>query len=132
MGFFRQEYWSGLPCPPPGDTPYSGMELASLTSPTLAGRFFITCATCKPTGLFYLTFFAPEQILHPFGVWESFLVPGEVPLALCVLYVQPHDIIRNVMFIKSCIHCLYILLIFIVPAALMVPQRKERGHGLCA
>ena len=21
MGFFRQEYWSGLPCPPPGDLP---------------------------------------------------------------------------------------------------------------
>ena len=26
MGFSRQEYWSGLPCPPPGDLPYSGIE----------------------------------------------------------------------------------------------------------
>ena len=26
MGFFRQEYWSGLPCPPPGDLPNLGIE----------------------------------------------------------------------------------------------------------
>ena len=26
MGFFRQEYWSGLPCPPPGDLPDLGIE----------------------------------------------------------------------------------------------------------
>ena len=51
MGFFRQEYWSGLPCPPPGDTPYSGMELASLTSPTLAGRFFTTSTNWEAQSL---------------------------------------------------------------------------------
>lgn len=86
----------------------------------------------QSVSLFYLTFFVSEQLLHPFGIWESFLVPGEVPFALGMLYVQPHDIIRNVMLIKSCIHCFYVLLILIVPAALMVPQREERGHGLCA
>ena len=43
-GFFRQEYWSGLPCPAPGDLPDPGMEPASLTSPSLAGRFFTTSA----------------------------------------------------------------------------------------
>ena len=26
MGFSREEYWSGLPCPPPGNRPYSGIE----------------------------------------------------------------------------------------------------------
>ena len=26
MGFSRQEYWSGLPCPPPGDLPNPGIE----------------------------------------------------------------------------------------------------------
>ena len=26
MGFSRQEYWSRLPCPPPGDLPYPGIE----------------------------------------------------------------------------------------------------------
>ena len=42
MGFSRQEYWSGLPCPPPGDLPNLGIKLASLRSPALAGRFFTT------------------------------------------------------------------------------------------
>ena len=45
MGFSRQEYWSGLPCPPPGDLPDPGIEPASLISPTLAGEFFTTSAT---------------------------------------------------------------------------------------
>ena len=40
--FSRQKYWSGLPCPPPGDLPDPGIEPASLMSPTLAGRFFTT------------------------------------------------------------------------------------------
>ena len=30
-GFSRQEYWSGLPCPPPGDLPSPGIELRSPT-----------------------------------------------------------------------------------------------------
>ena len=40
MGFPRQEYWSGLPFPSPGDLPDPGIKPASLTSPALAGRFF--------------------------------------------------------------------------------------------
>ena len=40
MGLSRQEYWSGLPCPPPGDLPNPGIEPMSLTSPALAGVFF--------------------------------------------------------------------------------------------
>ena len=39
MGFSRQEYWSGLPCPPPGDLPNPRIEPASLMSPALAGGF---------------------------------------------------------------------------------------------
>ena len=45
MGFSRQEYWSGLPCPPPGDLPNLGIESTSLMSPTLPGGFFTTSAT---------------------------------------------------------------------------------------
>ena len=45
MGFSRQEYWSGLSCPPPGDLPNPGIEPSSLASPALAGRFFIISAT---------------------------------------------------------------------------------------
>ena len=45
MGFFRQEYWSGLPFPPPGGLPDPGVEAASLMSPALAGRCFSTSTT---------------------------------------------------------------------------------------
>ena len=45
MGFSRQEYWSGLPFPPPGDLSNPGFETASLMSPALAGGFFTTSAT---------------------------------------------------------------------------------------
>ena len=37
-GFFRQEYWSGLPLPSPGDLPSPGIERAS---PAFAGGFFM-------------------------------------------------------------------------------------------
>ena len=46
MGFSRQEYWSGLPCPPPGDLPNPEMEPTDVTSPVLADVFFPTSATC--------------------------------------------------------------------------------------
>ena len=45
MGFSRQEYWSGLPCPPPGDLPNSRLEAMCLTTAALAGGFFTTSAT---------------------------------------------------------------------------------------
>ena len=45
MGFSSQEYWSELPCPPPGDLPNPGTEPAVLMSPALAGSFFTTSAT---------------------------------------------------------------------------------------
>ena len=45
MGFSRQEYWSGLPCPPPRDLPNAGIKPASLKFSTLADGFFTTSAT---------------------------------------------------------------------------------------
>ena len=45
MGFSRQEYWSGLPCLPPGDLSDPGIKPASLMSPALAGGFITTSAT---------------------------------------------------------------------------------------
>ena len=47
MGVFRQDYWSGLPCPPPGVLPDPGIEPVSLPSPALAGEFFTTRATWR-------------------------------------------------------------------------------------
>ena len=53
MEFSRQEYWSGLPRPPPGDLPDPGIEPASLMSPALAGGFFTAGATWEAL-LFFL------------------------------------------------------------------------------
>ena len=44
VGFSSQEYWSGLPCSPPGGLPDPGIQLMCFTSPALAGRFFTTSA----------------------------------------------------------------------------------------
>ena len=41
-GFSRQEYWSGLPFPSPGDLPDPGIEPTSFMPLTLAGGFFTT------------------------------------------------------------------------------------------
>ena len=44
MVFLRQEYWSGLPFPAPGNLPAPGIESLPFTSPALTGKFFITSA----------------------------------------------------------------------------------------
>jgi len=45
MEFSRQEYWSRLPFPTPGDLLNPGIEPLSLASPALAGGFFTTSTT---------------------------------------------------------------------------------------
>ena len=42
MEFSRQEYWSGLPFPPPGDLPDSGVEPTLAVAPALAGGLFLS------------------------------------------------------------------------------------------
>ena len=49
MGFSRQEHWSGLPCPPPGDLPDPGTENASPAAPVLTGGFFTPEPPGSPT-----------------------------------------------------------------------------------
>ena len=45
LGLSRQEYWNGLPCPPPRNLPDPGIEPESFMSPALAGGFFSTSIT---------------------------------------------------------------------------------------
>ena len=54
MGFSRQEYQSGLPCPLPGDLFDPGIELASPVSPALEGGFFTTSATWEANKMLLL------------------------------------------------------------------------------
>ena len=53
MGFSRQEYWSGLPCPPPGDLPDSETESFVSCVSCFAGRFF----TAEPPGKTHLSIY---------------------------------------------------------------------------
>ena len=83
LGFSRQEYWSGLPCPPPRNLPDPEMEPTSLTSSALAGRFFIASATWE----------APYR--NPLVVkqsqWVAFLPslwPVSLPWAMCRDFVS--------------------------------------------
>ena len=71
MGFSRQEYWSGLPCPPAGDLPNPGTEASSFTSPTLANRFFTTNATWKAHYSLNMSYM-PGTVLYPLQYTISF------------------------------------------------------------
>ena len=59
--------WSDLPCPPPGDLPHPGIELVTLTSPALAGRFFTTSATWGKKCIFMCSFFSDCSMGFPGG-----------------------------------------------------------------
>ena len=50
VGFSKQEYWSGLPFPPPGDLPHPGTKPTSPTSPVLTGMFFNTVPPRENSG----------------------------------------------------------------------------------
>ena len=56
LGFPRQEYWSGLPFPSPGDLPNPGIKPESLMSPALAGGFFTTSTTWESLNIRIYTY----------------------------------------------------------------------------
>ena len=55
MGFPRQEYWSGLPFPPPEDLPNPEIKATSPAPPALAGEFSTTLPLGKPTSQYVQT-----------------------------------------------------------------------------
>ena len=61
MEFSRQEYWSGLPFPPPGNHHNPGIQLVSPVSPALEGGFFTTAPPGKPWGAWYYVYFADKE-----------------------------------------------------------------------
>ena len=65
MGFSRQEYWSGLPCPPPGDLPDARIKP---TSPALAGGFFTTSAPWEAHLLIHVSINPSSQSSIPHHV----------------------------------------------------------------
>ena len=86
MGFSRQQYWSGLPFPPPGDLPNLGMEPRS---PAFAGRFFAYSAMREAHNMFTSCSKIIQcrkfrkQIPKPYSAYyelikESFRVPSAI------------------------------------------------------
>ncbi|CAI9175347.1 unnamed protein product [Rangifer tarandus platyrhynchus] len=67
-GFSRQEYCSGLPCPPPGDLPDPGTEPMSLMSPASAGMFFTTSTT---SGSLMFLIDTIRKMITPFALLEN-------------------------------------------------------------
>ena len=87
-GFSRQEYWSGLPCPPLGDHPDPGIKPTSLMSPALAVRFFTTTATWEALFFNFIEVsvqFSPSVVsnsLQPHGLQHARLpCPSPAPRA---------------------------------------------------
>ena len=65
MGCSRQEYYSGLPCPPSGDLPDPGIKPLSLRTPELAGGFFTTSGSWEvPPIVPVEKFFHSDQKQH--------------------------------------------------------------------
>jgi len=76
MGFSRQEYWSRLPFPPPGDLLNAWTEHTSLTmhnSPALAGGIFITSATWEGPGVCEGYHLAMSNSLGHKGIYSPFV-----------------------------------------------------------
>ena len=88
MGFPRQEYWSGLPFPPPGDLLDPGIEPES---PALAGRFLTAESWGKPLGNIqhlkidsvqvHTGFPVTQLVKNPPAIWETWFDPwvGKIP-----------------------------------------------------
>ena len=74
MAFYRQEYWSGLPCPPPEDLSDPGIEPASHVSPALPGGFFTTEEAAR-TGTALLNSLTKCESVTLSVVSDSFLTP---------------------------------------------------------
>ena len=83
MGFSRQESWSVLPFPTPGDLPNPGIETESLSSPVLAGGFFTTSISWEALPLLKVKVLVTQSYLtlfDPCGLYVLFF--------LVLLYVQ--------------------------------------------
>ena len=71
MGFPRQEYWSGLPFPPPGDLLHPGIKPESPASTALTGGFFTTEPPGKPTEAWKAFLNNKPEIKGPRVPWRN-------------------------------------------------------------
>ena len=90
LRFSRQEYWSALPRPPPGDLPDPGIQALSPASPALAGGFFTLShrgGPCNGPGAQHIsTCFQPEYLLEAEFPKCSYVICERVSLGLESLF----------------------------------------------
>ena len=114
MIFPRQEYWSGLPFPSPGNLPDSGIEP---TSPTLAGEFFTTeppgssnllstSLSCsgQPFGpvTFRIVFSMAELSAHPYPCSDLLLCSLATVFPICFLKgLRPVNCVFSVSYFRN-------------------------------
>ena len=82
-GFSRQEYWSGLPCPLPGDLPHPRIKPTSLMSPELAGRFFTSSTTWEVNLPLQFSRWVVSDSLQPYGLQHTSLPCPSPTLGAC-------------------------------------------------
>ena len=83
MEFSKQEHWSALPFPPPGDLPDPGIEPVSPVAPALAGGFFTTEAPGKPRKRWNRTSMqASDSMVHALHCWVTLLLLRAVALVV--------------------------------------------------
>ena len=90
MEFSRQNYWSGLPFPPPGDLPYLEIEPEPLVSPELQVDFLSAapliqlcrCVYVIHTAWCCVSFYRPPAYKGAFSVAVKFTSPAHTPLRL--------------------------------------------------
>ena len=94
MRFPRQEYWSGLSFPSPGDLPSSGIELVS---PESAGGFSITEPPGKPMTL------CSNCLLTCFSLSRHHVLWRQGPYTSCILVVCPGYDLKQYLWKKMCL-----------------------------
>ena len=156
MGFSRQEYWSGLPCPPPGDLPNPGIKPTSLVSPILVVRFFTTNATWEtlkwPTAwvnaysyyiIYWILTYWPESVCMHDGMILIIIACKEyLKIKIAGTIFCEEEILRSywmlriksmsTLFFAESIHHNVVTLITQVVMELMILQELKAGiwHGL--
>ena len=98
MGFSKQECWSGLPFPTPGDLPEQGIEATPLVSLALAGRFFITVPPGAHAKLNYVLtdFLSAEFTCFDKGILKSLITVIDSSISPCIsisFYIMHFDIL---------------------------------------
>ena len=87
MGYPMQEYWSGLPFPPPGDLPDPGIKLTSPVSPALAVGFFATVP--------------PRKTLRVEPSWRELVALGKRPQETPFCLAHCEDTARRVPWVRK-------------------------------